>query len=105
MNNKYNEASIPPNVSTVIDSLTVPPRSGYSLKGIIIWSDVDAEITIKFNLDTIAGGRINGATQTLFLDFSASPYGLSAGDSILAFAFHEGSVPHTFKCTLLIEQL
>lgn len=105
MNNLYNNISVPPNISTVIASLTVPIRSGYSLKGLIVWVDVDAEISIKVNLNTIGGGRINGAVQTLLLNFESSPYGLSALDTVLVFATHAGSVNHDFKSTLLFEQL
>lgn len=105
MNNQYSLISVPPTTPTIVNSLTVPIRSGYSLKGLIVWSDVDAEITVKFNLDTIGGGRINGATQTLFLDFSSSPYGLNAFDSVIVLAYQEGIVNHDFKSTLLIEQL
>lgn len=105
MNNAYSVTSVPPNTPTIISSLTVPIRSGYSLKGAIIWTDVDCEITVKFNLDTISGGRINGATQTLFLNFEASPYGLGAFDSVIILAYQEGSVNHDIKCTMLFEQL
>lgn len=105
MNNVYREELVSPNTPTIVNSLTVPERGGYSFKGLIIWSDVDCEIIVKFNLDTIGGGRINGATQTLYLDYSESPYGLLAGDSIVIFAYQEGSVDHLVKSTMLMEQL
>lgn len=105
MNNKYNSVSVPFNTPTIVNSLTVPARGGYSLKGLIIWSEVDCEITVKFNLDTIAGGRICGAQQTLFLDFESSPYGMTAEDITLVLATQQDSVPHIVNSTLLIEQL
>lgn len=105
MNNQYTSVSVPPSTPTIVNSLTVPERGGYSFKGAIIWSDVDCEIEIKFNLNTIGGGRINGATQTLTLDYASSPYGLLAGDSLIIIAYHEGSVAHDVKSTMLMEQL
>lgn len=105
MNNVYGTVSVPTNTPTVVAGLTVPARSGYSLKGFYIWSNVDCEVVVKFNVQTIGGGRINGAQQTLFVDYSASPYGLLAGDMIAVLATQTDLDPHDVHCTILVEQL
>ena len=109
MNNRYGEVVVPPNTPTVVNGITVPIRSGYSLKGLIVWCPADVEITIKFNLETIGGGRVSGAVQTLFLDYSASPFGLGAGDVITVLALQDDSMTpaanYTVASTLLVEQL
>lgn len=105
MNNKYDSVSVPSSTPTIVNSLTVPARGGYSFKGLIIWSEVDCEITVKFNLDTIAGGRICGAQQTLFLNFEASPYGMLAQDIVVVFAEQQDTAPHIVNSTILMEQL
>lgn len=105
MNNAYNSVSVPPNTPTIVNSLTVPARGGYSFKGLIIWSDVDCEITVKYNLDVIGGGRISPTTQTLFLDYNSSPYGLIEREQIVIFALQESVDTHVVKSTMLMEQL
>ena len=92
-----------------MNGLTVPARSGYSLKGLIVWCPADVEVTIKKNLDKIGGGRVSGAVQTLFLDFSASPFGLEAFDVVTVLALQDDSLTppgsYTVASTLLVEQL
>jgi hypothetical protein len=109
MNNVYDSVSVAPNTPTVVNGLTVPARSGYSLKGLIIWCPADVEITVKLNLDTIGGGRVSGAVQTLFLDYSSSPFGLGAGDVVTILALQDDSLTppasYTVASTLLVEQL
>lgn len=105
MNNFYSTVSVPPNTPTIIASFTVPERGGYSFKGAIIWTNANCDLTVKYNLDTIGGGRISGSQQTIFLDYSSSPYGLDALDSIIILATQTGSVSYILNCTLLLEQL
>lgn len=105
MNNKFDSVLVPTSIPTIVNSLTVPARGGYSLKGLIIWSEIACVITVKFNLDTIAGGYITGTQPTLFLNFEASPYGLIEADSIIVFAQQEDADPHLVMSTMLMEQL
>jgi len=105
MNNIYGAVSVPSNTPTIVAGITVPPRGGYSFKGAIIWCEIDCDVTVKFNLDTISGGRISGTTQTLFLDFGASPYGLGEGDMITISVLQTSGQTYTTHCTLLVEQL
>lgn len=109
MNNIYDSVSVAPNTPTVVNGITVPPRSGYSLKGLIIWCQADVEVTVKLNLDTIGGGRVSGSVQTLFLDYAASPFGLGAGDVVTILALQDDSLTppgsYTVASTLLVEQL
>jgi len=109
MNNIYDSVSVAPNTPTVVNGITVPVRSGYSLKGLIIWCPADVEITVKLNLDTIGGGRVSGSVQTLFLDYSASPFGLGAGDVVTVLALQDDtltpSASYIVASTLLVEQL
>lgn len=109
MNNVYDEVTVSPNTPTVINGITVPERGGYSLKGLIVWSPVDLEITVKFNLETIGGGRVSGAVQTLFLDYSSSPFGLGERDVVTILALQADSLTppgdYLIKSTILVEQL
>lgn len=109
MNNVYNTILLPFNTPTVINGVTVPARSGYSFKGLIAWCEVDCVIEIKKNLDTIGGGRISGAVQTLFLDYSQSPFGLQDRDIISVIATQNDSLTpvgsYQIFSTLLVEQL
>lgn len=109
MNNIYGSVLVAPNTPTVVNGITIPPRSGYSLKGIIIWCMADVEITLKLNLNTIGGGRVSGAVQTLFLDYSSSPFGLGAGDVVTVLALQDDTLTpagsYTVASTLLVEQL
>ena len=109
MNNVYGTIVLPPSTPTVINGVTVPVRSAYSLKGLIVWSEVDCIIEIKLNVDTIGGGRISGAVQTLFLDYSQSPVGLQARDVVSVLATQSDSLTppgsYPIYSTLLVEQL
>lgn len=109
MNNVYNSISIPDDTPTIVNGLTVPARGSYSLKGIIIWCQADLTVEIKKNVDTIGGGLVTGAVQTLFLDYSASPFGLEAGDVITVIATQSDALTppasYTVRSTLLVEQL
>lgn len=109
MNNVYSETVVPPSTPTVVNGVTVPTRGAYSLKGLIIWCEADMDITVKLNVDTIGGGRITGAVQTLFLDFSASPYGLQERDVVTVLATENSDLTpvgaYTVFSTLLVEQL
>ena len=105
MNNIYGDVSVPGSTPTVINGITGPDRAPYELKGLIVWTDVACEITIKFNTATIGGGCVTGAQPTLFIDFSSSPYGINPKDVVSVIATHEDTVAHTVKSTLLVEQL
>lgn len=109
MNNVYSAVSVPAATPTVVNSITVPERSAYSLKGLIIWCEADMDIEVKLNVDTIGGGRVTGSQQTLFLDFSASPFGLQADDVVMVLATQNADLtpPATYvvRSTLLVEQL
>ena len=109
MNNVYGEILVPPNTPTIINGLTVPVRSGYSLKGLIAWCQADTELTILLNLDKIGGGRISGAVQTLFLDYGSSPFGLGGGDTVTVLALQDDALTpsgsYVVASTLLVEQL
>lgn len=105
MNNVYNSEDVVPNTPTIVNAITVPARSGYSLKGVIVSSVADCDILIKLNVQTIAGGRVNGAAQTLSLHFEASPYGLGAGDIVTVIATSTENDSHIVHCTILVEQL
>ena len=109
MNNIYNSVTIPPSTPTVVNGITVPARSGYSLKGLVIWSEVDIVVEVRLNVDTIGGGRVSGAIQTLFLDYSASPFGLQERDQVTILATQSDSLtpPGSYPVysTLLVEQL
>ena len=109
MNNFYNEAVVPPSTPTIVNGVTVPARGAYSLKGLIIWCEADMDITVKLNIDKIGGGRITGAQQTLFLDYSSSPFGLQAGDVVSVMATEDPDLTppgaYTVYSTLLVEQL
>lgn len=105
MNNVYGSVSVPPNTPTVVAGITVPQRAGYSFKGFVIWSDIDCEVEVKFNVQTIGGGRISGANQTLIVDYDAAPYGMNPGDMVAVLATQMDSVAHDVKCTLIFEQL
>lgn len=109
MNNVYNVVSVPAATPTVVNGITVPDRAPYSLKGLIIWCEADMDIIVRLNVDTIGGGRITGANQTLFLDYSASPFGLQARDVVTVLATENGDLtpPATYLVysTLLVEQL
>lgn len=105
MNNVYGSEDVPTNTPTIIAGLTVPARSGYSLKGFIAWSDVDCDLNVKINIAMIGGGRINAAQQTLAVDWSSSPYGLVAGDVVSVTATQTDQNSHVVHCTILVEQL
>lgn len=105
MNNIFNYETVSPDTPTVVAGLTVPARGGYSLKGIVIYSDIDCSIQVKLNTTTISGGLITGTIPTLFLDFSASPYGLIAGDVVMVLATQTSDEDHNVSCTILAEQL
>lgn len=109
MNNVYDSVVVPPSIPTVVNGLTVPARSGYSLKGLIIWCEADIVVEIKLNVQTIGGGRVSGAVQTLFLDYSASPFGLQERDQVTVIATQADSLtpPGSYPVysTLLVEQL
>lgn len=109
MNNVYNSITILANTPTVINGITVPDRAPYSLKGLIIWCEADCVIEIKLNVATIGGGRISGAVQTLFLDYSQSPFGLEAKDVVSVIATQSDSLTppgsYIISSTLLVEQL
>ena len=105
MNNIYNTESVPGNTPTVVNGITIPKRAPYSLKGLIICSDIDCDIEIKLNVDTIAGGSITITNPVLFLDFNASPFGLDSRDVLSVVATHTDGSAHTVKSTLLVEQL
>lgn len=109
MNNVYGAVAVPAVTPTVVNGITVPLRSAYSLKGLIIWCEADMDIVVKLNVDTIGGGRVTGATQTLHLDYSASPFGLQAGDVITVLATENADLTppatYTVYSTLLVEQL
>lgn len=109
MNNVYSAVSVPANTPTVVNGITVPPRGGYSMKGLIVWCPADVEITVKLNLDIIGGGRVSGSVQTLFLDYSASPFGLQERDVVTILALQDDTLTppgsYTVASTLLVEQL
>lgn len=109
MNNVYNAVPVPASTPTVINGITVPARSGYSLKGLIVWCEADMDITIKLNVETIGGGRVTGSNQTLFLDYSASPFGLQERDVVTILATENADLTppatYTVYSTLLVEQL
>lgn len=109
MNNVYNSVLVSPATPTVVNSIVVPERSGYSLKGLIIWCEADLDIEIKLNVETIGGGRVSGSVQTLFLDFSSSPFGIGAFDVVSVIATQADSLTpvadYLVKSTLLVEQL
>jgi hypothetical protein len=109
VNNVYSAVVVPDNVPTVVNGITVPDRAPYSLKGLIIWCEADCVIEIKLNVDTIGGGRISGSVQTLFLDFSAAPFGLIHNDVVTVIATQADTLtpPASYEVrrTLLVEQL
>lgn len=109
MNNIYNTISLPFNTPTVINALTVPARSGYSLKGLIVWCEADCDIEVKINVDTVSGGRLTGTNPTMFLDFSASPYGIGAADIVMVLATTNADLTppasYPIYSTILVEQL
>jgi len=109
LNNVYNATTIVPNIGTIINGLTVPERSGYSLKGLIVACEADCFIQIRLNIDVICSAYVTGSVQTLFLDFSASPYGLGARDVISILAIQADSltpsVSYFIASTILVEQL
>lgn len=106
MNNVYGAVLVPINTPTLIVGLTVPERGGYSLKGIIVSSDTDCSIDVRFNGTIICNGRVTGSVQSLFMDFSASPYGLEAFDTVTIFALQTTEVSSPMvTSTLLAEQL
>ena len=109
MNNVYNAVAVPAATPTVINGVTVPARSAYSLKGLIVWCSADMDIVIKLNVDTIGGGRVTGANQTLHIDYSASPFGLQAFDVVTVIATENSDLTppasYTVYSTLLVEQL
>lgn len=109
MNNIYAAVSVPAATPTVVNGITVPDRAPYSLKGLIIWCEADMDIVIRLNVDTIGGGRITGAQQTLHIDFSSSPYGLNPRDVVTVIATENADLtpPATYVVysTLLVEQL
>lgn len=108
MNNTYNSVTVTDATPTVVNGITVPARGAYSLKGLIIWCESDILVEIKLNTATIGGGRVSGAVQTLFLDYSASPFGLGEADVVSVVATQDGDMPLTswpVKSTLLVEQL
>lgn len=105
MNNVYASVSVPGSTPTVVNGITVPERAPYSLKGILIWTDVNCDIEIKLNVDTIGGGCITGANPFLPIIFVDSPFGLNAGDVVSVLATHTDGSAHVVKSTLLVEQL
>lgn len=109
MNNVYSAVSVPSATPTVVNGLTVPQRAPYSLKGLIVWCEADMDIEIKLNVDTIGGGRITGTDPNLFIDFSASPYGLNPGDVVTVIATENADLTppasYIVRSTLLVEQL
>ena len=109
MNNVYSETIVPPSTPTVVNGITVPTRGAYSLKGLIIWCEADMDIVVRLNVDTIGGGRITGSQQTLFLDYSASPFGLQERDVVSVIATENSDLTpvgaYTVHSTLLVEQL
>ena len=104
-NNVYNSVSVPGNNPTVINGITVPDRAPYSLKGLLVWTDIDCTIEIKLNVDTIGGGCVSGANPFLPIIFVDSSYGLNPGDVVSVLATHIDGASHTVKSTLLVEQL
>lgn len=109
MNNVYNAISVPDNIATVVNGITVPDRAPYSLNGLIIACEADLFVQIKLNVDTIFSGYVTGSVQTLFVDFSASPYGLNARDVVTVIALQaDPTTPpaaYFVYSTLLVEQL
>lgn len=109
MNNVYNSLSVAVSTPTVVNGLTVPARGGYSLKGLIIWCKADCLIEIKKNLTSVGGGLLTGTNPTLFIDFSASPFGLMEKDVLSVIAtIDDASTPpgsYIISSTLLVEQL
>lgn len=105
MNNVYGAISIPPNTPTVVVGLTVPPRGGYSLKGLYCSSQIDCFVQVFFNVEVIASGWVTGTVPNLFLDFGASPYGLGAGDMVAVMVTQNGATNYPVDATLLAEQL
>lgn len=109
MNNVYNAISIPDDIATVVNGLTVPDRAPYSLKGLIIACQADLFVQIKLNVDTIFSGYVTGAVQTLHVDFSASPFGLVARDVVSVIAIQADTLtpPASYfvYSTILVEQL
>ena len=105
MNNVYGTVSVPGSTPTVVNGITVPERAPYSLKGLLIWTDIDCNVEIKLNVDTIGGGCITGAQPFVPIIFVDSPYGLNPGDVVSIIVTHTDSTAHTVKSTLLVEQL
>lgn len=105
MNNVYNSISIPGNTPTVVNGITIPARGSYSLKGILIWTDIDLDVEIKLNVDTIGGGCVSGASPYLPIIFTDSPFGLNSGDVVSVIATHTDESEHIVKSTLLVEQM
>lgn len=109
MNNVYSAVTVPDNVPTVVNGITVPARSAYSLKGLIVWCKADCIIEIKKNVDTIGGGLVTGSVQTLHIDYSSSPIGLEAADVITVIATQDDTLTppasYEVRSTLLVEQL
>ena len=105
MNNVYGSISVPGSTPTVINGVTVPNRAPYSLKGILIWTDVDLDVEIRLNVDVIGGGCVTGAQPFLPIIFYDSPFGLCPGDVVTVTATHTDGTAHTVKSTLLVEQL
>jgi hypothetical protein len=114
MNNVYNSISVPGNTPTVVNSVNgpVPPagtnfnRAAYRFKGLYIWSEIDCDVTVTRNVTVIGGGRINGAVQTLFLDFHSSPYDIMNGDVLTVQVTTSDLVnSHIVRSTILVEQL
>lgn len=109
MNNVYNAISIPDDIATVVNGLTVPQRAPYSLKGLIIACEADLFVQIKLNVDTIFSGYVTGSVQTLPIDFSASPWGLNPGDVVTVIAQQADPLtpPASYfvYSTILVEQL
>lgn len=105
MNNVYSSTSVPGSTPTVVNGLTVPQRAPYSLKGIIIWTDIDLDVEIKVDVDTVGGGCVTGAQPTLPIIFHDSPIGLNPGKVVTVLATHTDTVAHTVKSVILVEQL
>ena len=105
MNNSYSSVTVNQNTPTIIASLTVPKRGGYSWKGAIVGGAVDTLIELLINTDVVCAGHITGASPNLILNFGASPYGLIAGQIAMVRATHNSAGSFTFLTTLLMEQL
>ena len=109
MNNVYSITSVPDNIATVVNGITVPDRAPYSLNGLYIACEADLFFQIRLNVDVIFSGYLTGTNTTKHIDFSSSPYGLNARDVVTVTAIQADPLtpPATYVVysTLLVEQL